>query len=64
VKQIRKGAIWMPTVSDRTGTASGVDRARARARELLRTHEPQPLPEEVIRQLDEIMTRAQRELLD
>ena len=35
VKQIRKGAIWMPTVGDRTGTASGVDRAKARTREIL-----------------------------
>ena len=32
VKQIRKGAIWMPTVGDRTGTVSGVERARARVR--------------------------------
>ena len=62
VKQIRKGAIWMPTVGDRTGTVSGVDRARARARELLRTHQPQPLSDDVVRHLDEIMERARREL--
>ena len=55
VKQIRKGAIWMPTVGDRTGTVSGVDRAKARAREILRTHEAPPLTGDVIRHLDEIM---------
>ena len=63
VKQIRKGAIWMPTVSDRTGTVSGVDRAKARARELLRTHEAPPLTGDVIRHLDEIMARARRDLV-
>jgi trimethylamine--corrinoid protein Co-methyltransferase len=62
VKQIRKGAIWLPTVSDRTGVASGVERARARAKELVARHRPAPLPDDVIRQLDEIMERARREL--
>jgi len=63
VKQIRKGAIWMPTVGDRTGTVSGVDRARTRVREILRTHQAQSLPGDVVRQLDEIMERARRELV-
>ncbi len=63
VKQIRKGAIWMPTVGDRTGTTSGVDRARARAREILQTHQAPPLFDDVIRHLDEIMERARRELV-
>lgn len=63
VKQVRKGAIWMPTVGDRTGAASGVERAQARARELLRTHQPPSLPDDVIRHLDEIMARARRELI-
>ena len=61
VKQIRKGAIWMPTVGDRTGVASGVERARARVREILRTHQAPPLPDDVVRHLDEIMdTRPAR----
>ncbi len=63
VKQIRKGAIWMPTVGDRTGAASGVDRAKARAREILQTHQAPPLPDDVVRHLDEIMARARRELV-
>lgn len=63
VKQIRKGAIWMPTVGDRTGTASGVDRARARAREILQTHQAPLLPDDVVGRLDEIMERARRELV-
>lgn len=62
VKQIRKGAIWMPTVGDRIGQASGVDRARARAKELVARHQPPPLPDDVVRELDEIMARARREL--
>ncbi|MGE5601886.1 MAG: trimethylamine methyltransferase family protein [Nitrososphaerales archaeon] len=62
VKQIRKGAIWMPTVSDRTGQVSGVDRARARAQDIVARHQPPALSEDVVRQLDEIMERARREL--
>ena len=62
VKHIRKGAIWMPTVGDRTGAVSGVDRARARAKKILQTHQPAYLADEVIRHLDEIMDRATREL--
>jgi trimethylamine--corrinoid protein Co-methyltransferase len=63
VKQMRRGAVWMPTVSDRTGAASGVDRAKAKAKEILRTHEVEPLPEAVVRHLDEIMERAHRQLV-
>lgn len=62
VRQMRKGAIWMPTVGDRTGFISGVDRARVRARELLRKHEVPALSEDVVRELDEILHRAEREL--
>jgi trimethylamine:corrinoid methyltransferase-like protein len=63
VKQVRKGAIWMPTVGDRTGTTSGVDRARGRAHELLQGYQVPPLPDDVVRHLDEIMARARRELM-
>jgi trimethylamine--corrinoid protein Co-methyltransferase len=68
VRQVRKGAIWIPTVSERTTSTSDggvgvVERARARARELLQTHEVEPLPEDVIRCLDDIMARARRELI-
>jgi len=42
---------------------SGVERARTRVREILRTHQVPPLPDDVIRHLDEIMDRARRELV-
>jgi trimethylamine--corrinoid protein Co-methyltransferase len=69
VQQMRKGALWVPGVSERTGGSGGetgsgvVARARARAKEILRTHEVEPLPDDVSRQLDEIMERARRELV-
>jgi hypothetical protein len=40
-----------------------VARARTRAREILRSHEVEPLPGDVSRHLDEIMVRARRELV-
>jgi trimethylamine--corrinoid protein Co-methyltransferase len=69
VQQMRKGAIWVPGVSERP--ASSVDdertgvvaRARARAKEILQSHQVEPLPDDVSRQLDEIMERARRELV-
>lgn len=63
VKQMRKGALWLPTVGDRTGTTSVVDRAKAKAKEILQTHQIEPLPDDVLRHLDEIMERARRELV-
>ena len=67
-QQMRRGALWIPGVSERaTGTgddpnAGVVARARSRAREILRSHEVQPLPDDVSRHLDEIIARARREL--
>jgi trimethylamine--corrinoid protein Co-methyltransferase len=69
VQQMRRGAIWTPQVSERVSSGSeegGVGvlaRARARAAEILRTHEVEPWPEDVERELGEIMERAERELL-
>lgn len=63
-RQVRKGAAWMPTVGDRTGNASGVDRATARARELLRKHPAPELAPSVVAELDDIMARAERELVE
>ena len=69
VQHMRSGAIWTPVVSDRKSgldeeTRAGVvARARARAREILRTHRVEPLPDDVTRHLDEIMARARRELV-
>lgn len=69
VQQMRKGALWVPTVSERSvGTtedsqAGVIVRARERAREILRTHQVEPLPDEVSRHLSEIVERARRELV-
>lgn len=69
VQQMRKGAIWIPTVSERTqnptdNTGAGVvARARARAKEILQTHQVEPLPDGVSQQLKEITEQAQRELI-
>jgi len=68
VKQVRQGALWLPTLRPRGGDAADagagmVATARARAKEILRTHQVEPLPDDVSRHLDEIMTRARRELL-
>jgi trimethylamine--corrinoid protein Co-methyltransferase len=68
VDQIRQGAIWLPVVSDRASSPDSVGegviaRARTRAREILRTHQPDPLPDDVTQHLDEIMDRARRELV-
>jgi trimethylamine:corrinoid methyltransferase-like protein len=56
----------VPGVSERGGGPQSIGvvaRARARAKELLQTHEVPPLPEDTIRHLDEIMARAHRELV-
>jgi trimethylamine--corrinoid protein Co-methyltransferase len=69
VQQMRHGVIWTPVVSERkSGTSDQAVRgvvanARQRAKEILRTHEVEPLPDDVSRNLDEIMVRARRELL-
>lgn len=68
VEQMRQGALWLPGVSERPGGSADdsegvVARARARARQILATHQVEPLPEDVSRHLSEIMARAQRELV-
>jgi trimethylamine:corrinoid methyltransferase-like protein len=70
VQQMRRGAIWRPGVSERkTGSeresmVGVVARARERAKEILQTHQVAPLADDVSRQLDEIMHRARRELVN
>lgn len=65
VQQLRAGAVWLPRLRIAAADAMAADvpaRARARAREILRTHEVESLPGEVCRSLDEIMIRARRDL--
>jgi trimethylamine---corrinoid protein Co-methyltransferase len=66
-RQVRAGALWRPGVSER-GTVPGegagvVERARARAREILLTHEVPPLPDSVNCEILDILDRAQQELV-
>jgi trimethylamine--corrinoid protein Co-methyltransferase len=66
VRQMRKGALWLPGLG-RRGEGEGehagvVDRARMRAKEILASHQVEPLPEDASRHLDEILARARREL--
>jgi trimethylamine--corrinoid protein Co-methyltransferase len=69
VTHMRQGALWIPKLGvGREGAADKagsdvVTRARARAKEILRSHQVEPLPEDVSRHLDEIVTRARRELV-
>jgi len=64
VREMRKGAIWVPTLGD-TGAdpsqANVVARARTRVNGILRKHEVAPLPDDVLRHLDEIVAKARRE---
>jgi trimethylamine--corrinoid protein Co-methyltransferase len=68
VRQMRRGVIWMPAISERalnTGEdpeAGVVARARRRAKEILATHQVEPLPDGVQRNLAEIMEEARRKL--
>jgi trimethylamine--corrinoid protein Co-methyltransferase len=68
VKQMRGGALWLPGISTRgQGAAEAlgegvVSRARARARDLIHSHEVPPLPNDTRQHLDEILDRARREL--
>jgi trimethylamine--corrinoid protein Co-methyltransferase len=66
VREMRKGALWIPGLSVRGPAQENenvLDRARARAREILGRHEVEPLPDDVNRHLDEILARARGELL-
>lgn len=65
LKHFRKN--WFPTLLDRStysawcenGKASLGDRAAARAKKLLETHQPTPLSDEVIKRLAAIIARAE-----
>jgi trimethylamine---corrinoid protein Co-methyltransferase len=69
VRHMRRGAIWMPGVSQRGGASQGAGEtgvlanARARVRQLLASHIVEPLPDDTLGHLDAIMAEARRELL-
>ena len=63
---MRRGALWIPGLSVRAATEPGDDvlsRARARAKELVASHQVEPLPADVERLLADVVARARRELL-
>jgi hypothetical protein len=64
---MRAGALWISEKwVEETAPSSGpdlVERARRRARELVQQHEVEPLADDVLAELDELMTQARRELL-
>ena len=62
-RQMRKGALWIPGISARGADAPAVvDRAQARARDILAQYQVEPLPDDVVREIGEIVARARREL--
>ena len=64
------GEIWRPGVWDRTpydawlatGRQGALEKAEERAREILRTHAPDPLPDDVTTELQRLVTAADRDL--
>jgi trimethylamine---corrinoid protein Co-methyltransferase len=69
IRHMRKGALWRPVISfrgsgkDSEETELIIDRARARAEQILQTHQPEPLPEDTLKELDDILARASRNLV-
>ncbi|HZL64301.1 MAG TPA: trimethylamine methyltransferase family protein [Thermoleophilia bacterium] len=65
------GEIWRPGVWDRSsydawlaaGKRGALQNAEERAREILRTHAPEPLPDDVLAELRRLVERAEDELL-
>lgn len=63
-----KDALWIPEISvrstsDEAESESVAVRARSRAAQILKTHQVEPLPDDVSQQIDQIMERARRELV-
>jgi trimethylamine--corrinoid protein Co-methyltransferase len=67
VRHMRRGAVWMTKLGPRgrAGEDDGgvLERARLQAHHILDTHQPEPLPEDVHLELEEILERAARELV-
>jgi len=66
-----KGEQFLPKLTDRRsrskwlkmGAKNAVDRARDIARDILATHEPEPLPKDVRKRLEVIVKKAEKELV-
>jgi trimethylamine--corrinoid protein Co-methyltransferase len=63
---------WIPTLTDRAprsewerlGSKNVLSRAEERAREILRTHMPEPLDSEVQKRLEDFVTKREKELVE
>jgi trimethylamine:corrinoid methyltransferase-like protein len=70
IKYMRLGAIWMSNFANRDQAQNGESSegiladVRAQAHEILNTHKPKPLPEAVQAELDDILKRAHRNLVN
>jgi trimethylamine--corrinoid protein Co-methyltransferase len=70
IKYMRLGAIWMSNFANRDQAQNGESSegiladARAQAHEILNTHKPKPLPETVKAEMDDILKRAYRNLVN
>ncbi|MGE5601887.1 MAG: trimethylamine methyltransferase family protein [Nitrososphaerales archaeon] len=63
VRHMRQGATWVSSLGDSAAAQAEPNvaaRAGARVKEILRKHELPPLPDDVVKQLDEIVARAYR----
>jgi trimethylamine--corrinoid protein Co-methyltransferase len=64
-------SLWFPKLLDRqfydawlsAGAQSAEDRCRARTEELLASHQPEPLPDDLAAALDEVVLAARTDLL-
>jgi len=68
VRQVRDGVLMIPRIGawstlDDSESAGVVARAKSHAKHILNTHRVEPLPDDVSRQLDQIIERARRELM-
>ena len=64
VRQMRRGALWLPKLSTRAeNTPDVVAAARVRAKEILHTHEIEPLPEDANQAIDEVLKAVRRDLV-
>lgn len=71
IKHLQLGEHWMPTLSDRnryenwskTGSKDFTTRVRGTVQKLLREHQPEPLPSDVIAGMNEVLAEAAQRAL-
>lgn len=69
VRHMRSGAVWISGLNRRGQSQPGeepeavLEKARAKAQDILKTYQPRPLPESVRDEIDDILDRASQELV-